>query len=110
MSMEVELSVGDYHNIMNWYELAFAKKKPSEIDNKDHATFRKLSVMAQAFVEEQSELHKDDKDLVWRKSKMLWKEINQKIHMVIIVPIVVIMTRFILGKQIVSVFAMIQIS
>tara|TARA_R110002110_G_scaffold398492_1_gene614035 strand:+ start:221 stop:412 length:192 start_codon:yes stop_codon:yes gene_type:complete len=62
MSMEVELTVSDYHNIMNWYELAFAKKKPSDIPMKEHSTFRKLSVMAEAYVEEQKHL-KDDKDL-----------------------------------------------
>jgi hypothetical protein len=60
--MEVELTVSDYHNIMNWYELAFAKKKPSDIPMKEHSTFRKLSVMAEAYVEEQKHL-KDDKDL-----------------------------------------------
>ena len=64
MSMEVELSVGDYHNLMNWYELAFAKKKPSDIPMKEHSTFRKLSVMAEAYVEEQKELKDDHKDLV----------------------------------------------
>ena len=62
MSMEVELTVSDYHNIMNWYELAFAKKKPSDIPMKEHSTFRKLSVMAEAYLEEQKQL-KDDKDL-----------------------------------------------
>ena len=63
MSVEVELSVSDYHNLMNWYELAFAKQSPKDIKNKDHATFRKLSVMAEAFVEEQKLLDKEDKDL-----------------------------------------------
>jgi len=63
MSMEVELSVGDYHNLMNWYELAFAKKKPSDIPMKEHSTFRKLSVMAEAYVEEQKALKDDSKDL-----------------------------------------------
>ena len=63
MSVEVELSVSDYHNLMNWYELAFAKQSPKDIKNKDHATFRKLSVMAEAYVEEQKQLDKDDKDL-----------------------------------------------
>jgi len=62
MSVEVELSVSDYHNLMNWYELAFAKQSPKDIQNKDHATFRKLSVMAEAYVEEQKAL-KEDKDL-----------------------------------------------
>ena len=61
--MEVELSVGDYHNLMNWYELAFAKKKPSDIPMKEHSTFRKLSVMAEAYVEEQKALKDDSKDL-----------------------------------------------
>ena len=50
MSIDVELSVSDYHNIMNWYELAFARKQPSEIPAKEHSTFRKLSVMAEAYV------------------------------------------------------------
>ena len=62
MSVEVELNVSDYHNLMNWYELAFAKQSPKDIKNKDHATFRKLSVMAEAYVEEQKAL-KEDKDL-----------------------------------------------
>ena len=63
MSMEVELSVSDYHNLMNWYELAFAKKKPSDIPMKEHSTFRKLSVMAEAYLEEQKQMKEDDKDL-----------------------------------------------
>ena len=63
MIVEVKLTVDDYHNIMNWYELAFAKNKPSEIPMKEHSTFRKLSVMAEAYVEEQKAL-KDDKELV----------------------------------------------
>ena len=62
MSIEVELNVSDFHQIMNWYELAFAKLSPKDIQNKDHATFRKLSVMAEAYVEE-LKLLKDDKDL-----------------------------------------------
>ena len=63
MSIEVELNVSDFHNIKNWYELAFAKKKPSDIPMKEHSTFRKLSVMAEAYVEEQKQLDKDNKDL-----------------------------------------------
>jgi hypothetical protein len=63
MSVEVELSVSDYHNLMNWYELAFAKKKPSDIPMKEHSTFRKLSVMAEAYLEEQKQMKEDDKDL-----------------------------------------------
>ena len=63
MSVEVSLTVTDYHNLMNWYELAFAKKNPRDIGNIDHATFRKLSVMAQAKVEEEKDIAKDDKEL-----------------------------------------------
>jgi hypothetical protein len=63
MSVEVELNVSDYHNLMGWYELAFAKNKPSEIPMKEHSTFRKLSVMAEAYIEEQKELKDDNKDL-----------------------------------------------
>ena len=58
MSVEVELNVTDYHNIMNWYELAFAKKKPSDIRMEEHSTFRKISVMSQAYIEEQKQLDK----------------------------------------------------
>ena len=54
--MEVTLTITDYHNLMNWYELSFAKKKPNEIDPNDHATFRKLSVMAEAYIEEEKKL------------------------------------------------------
>ena len=52
MSVEVGLNVTDYHNILCWYELAFAKKNLKDIANKDHITFRKITVMAQAVVEE----------------------------------------------------------
>ena len=51
--MEIELTVNDYHNIMNWYELAFAKYKPTELDAKEHVTLRKISVMLQAVIDEQ---------------------------------------------------------
>ena len=63
MSVEVSLTVTDYHNLMNWYELAFAKKNPRDIGSIDHATFRKLSVMAQSKVEEEKDIAKDDKEL-----------------------------------------------
>ena len=62
MSVEVALTIEDYHNLMNWYELAFAKHSPKDINNRDHQTFRKLSVMAQAKVEEEKELAKDEED------------------------------------------------
>ena len=99
MSVEVELNTMDYHNVMNWYELAFAKKKPSEIAMKEHSTFRKLSVMAEAYIEEQKQLDKDDKELAWQV-------INQVEYMGIIVATVVTMMKFILEAQIVSVYAM----
>ena len=60
MSMEIELTVNDYHNIMNWYELAFAKHKPNEVADKEHTTLRKLSVMAQAVIDEKKALDKHD--------------------------------------------------
>ena len=60
MSVEVALTIEDYHNLMNWYELAFGRKSPKDINNRDHQTFRKLSVMAQAKVEEEKELAKDE--------------------------------------------------
>jgi len=60
MSMEIELTVNDYHNIMNWYELAFAKHKPDEVATKEHTTLRKLSVMAQAMIDEQKKIKGDE--------------------------------------------------
>ena len=62
MSVEVELSITDYHNILCWYELAFAKKNIKDIADKDHVTYRKVTVMAQSKVEEQKELEDDDKE------------------------------------------------
>lgn len=62
MSMEVMLTIADYHTIMNWYELAFGKHDPDKIDQKDHSTFRKLSVMAQSYIEEQKKLSNKDDD------------------------------------------------
>ena len=62
MSMEIELTVNDYHNIMNWYELAFAKHKPDEVATKEHTTLRKLSVMAQAMIDEQKKINGDEPD------------------------------------------------
>ena len=58
--MEIELSISDYHNIMNWYELAFAKHKPDEVATKEHTTLRKISVMAQAVIDEKKALDKHD--------------------------------------------------
>ena len=48
MIVEIKLTVDDYHNIMNWFELAFAKNKPYDIAMKEHRTIRKISVMVQA--------------------------------------------------------------
>ena len=62
MSVEVGLNVTDYDNILCWYELAFAKKNLKDIANKDHITFRKITVMAQAVVEENKAFENDDKE------------------------------------------------
>jgi len=64
MSVEVELNVSDYHNLMNWYELAFAKQSLKDIKDKDHTTFRKLSVMAEAYVQIQKDMKDSDKEEV----------------------------------------------
>ena len=64
MSVEVELNVSDYHNLMNWYELAFAKQNLKDIKDKDHTTFRKLSVMAEAYVQIQKDMKDSDKEEV----------------------------------------------
>ena len=62
MSVEVELTISDYHNILTWYELALAKRNLKDIANKDHGTFRKITVMGQAKVEEEKALLDDDKE------------------------------------------------
>ena len=62
MSIEGLLTLADYHTIMNWYELAFGKHDPNKIDQKDHSTFRKLSVMAQSYMEEQKKLSSNNDD------------------------------------------------
>lgn len=56
MSLEIELKIEDYKNIMGWFELAFAKN--NEIKEKDNQTFRKISVMAMCYLED----HKEDDD------------------------------------------------
>ena len=50
MSIELELSLDDYRNIINWYELSFAKSKQQ--NQEDVKTFKKISVMAMAKAEE----------------------------------------------------------
>ncbi len=50
MSIELELSLDDYRNIINWYELSFAKNKKQ--NDTDVKTFKKISVMAMAKMEE----------------------------------------------------------
>ncbi len=59
MSVEITLKVKDYRKIMAWFELAFAGGK--EIGEEDHATFRKVSVMAMTIMEELEDMHKDEK-------------------------------------------------
>ena len=41
---------------MSWFELAFAKN--NEIAEEDNATFRKISVMSMAYMEENAEDNK----------------------------------------------------
>ena len=40
MSVEVELTLNDYRNILNWFELAFAKNKKQ--NENDTNTFKKI--------------------------------------------------------------------
>jgi len=61
MSQEVKFTPHDYRVLFGWYELAFAKKAPNEISDKDHTVFRKLSVMAVAQIEEIDELKDHEK-------------------------------------------------
>ena len=53
MSINLELTVDDYKNIINWFEIAFAKnssQKPT-VDT----TFKKVTVMCMAKLEEMKE-------------------------------------------------------
>ena len=53
MSINLELTVDDYKNIINWFEIAFAKnsaQKPT-----DDTTFKKVTVMCMAKLEEMKE-------------------------------------------------------
>tara|TARA_R110002020_G_scaffold508_1_gene2524 strand:- start:1753 stop:1926 length:174 start_codon:yes stop_codon:yes gene_type:complete len=54
--MDISLKMSDYKRIMSWFELAFAKN--NEIAEEDNATFRKISVMAMAYMEENAEDNK----------------------------------------------------
>ena len=50
MSINLQLTVDDYKNIINWCEIAFAKnssQKPT-----DDTTFKKVTVMCMAKLEE----------------------------------------------------------
>jgi hypothetical protein len=58
MSVELSLRIKDYKKIMAWFELAFAGGK--EITEDDHATFRKVSVMAMTLMEELEDEKKDN--------------------------------------------------
>jgi len=53
MSINLELTLDDYKNILSWYELAFARSKKQ--NEKDANTFKKLSVMCMTKIEELKE-------------------------------------------------------
>ena len=53
MSINLELTLKDYKTILNWYELSFAKSGSQKID--DELTFKKLSVMCLAKMDELKE-------------------------------------------------------
>tara|TARA_R110002020_G_scaffold113233_2_gene260174 strand:- start:7298 stop:7474 length:177 start_codon:yes stop_codon:yes gene_type:complete len=50
MSVEIELNIEDYKNIITWYELAFGKTKRQKAY--DDVTFKKLTVMCMAKMDE----------------------------------------------------------
>ena len=53
MSINLELTVDDYKNIINWFEIAFAKN--SSLMPTDDTTFKKVTVMCMAKLEEMKE-------------------------------------------------------
>ena len=57
MSIEVGLTVEDYRNILNWFELAFAKQ--SSQNKSDMETFKKVSVMCLVKMDEAKEEDED---------------------------------------------------
>ena len=50
MSNDVKLSVGDFTNVIRWFELAFAKTNNATA--KDKQTFTKISAMAMSYTED----------------------------------------------------------
>ena len=55
MSMNIELNETDYHNIMNWFDFAFGKEDPININEEDAVTHGKLTTIAIAFLEKEIE-------------------------------------------------------
>tara|TARA_R110002020_G_scaffold2261_5_gene10578 strand:- start:1639 stop:1818 length:180 start_codon:yes stop_codon:yes gene_type:complete len=53
MSINLELTVDDYKNIINWFEIAFAKNSSQKLT--DDTTFKKVTVMCMAKLEEMKE-------------------------------------------------------
>ena len=51
MSVEVALTLEDYHNLMNWYELAFGKDQGKQKEE-DQNAFKKITVMCLSKMEE----------------------------------------------------------
>ena len=60
MSVEVKLTDEDFHQIKNWFCLAFAKKSPEDIDCNDLQLNTKLTVMWEAYRIDQTEKHDHD--------------------------------------------------
>ena len=55
MSMKIELNKTDYYNIINWFDFAFGKEDPININEEDAVTHGKLITMAIAFLEKEIE-------------------------------------------------------
>tara|TARA_Y100000310_G_C20606192_1_gene775601 strand:- start:853 stop:1038 length:186 start_codon:yes stop_codon:yes gene_type:complete len=58
----VELEVGDYTVILNWFTLVFGKKDPQQIPLPDRSTFWKLNFLAEDKIRDEKDRLADDTD------------------------------------------------
>ena len=58
----VELEVGDYNTILNWFTLVFGKKDPQQIPLPDRSTFWKLNFLAEDKIRDEKDRLADDAD------------------------------------------------
>lgn len=58
----VEFSVHDYHALLKWFELAFARLDRSKISTEDKKTFWKLTFLCEDAVKEARDSVREEED------------------------------------------------